>query len=329
MTLLKRLFLISGAVIIGCFVVIAVYLLSLRVSPPPLNGEMRHIELNVDGNRREYHYYLTDKLADNAPIVFVLHGSGMNGESTRAVYGYRFDELADKHGFIPVYPTGFENHWNDCRAGADYEANLQDIDDIAFFEAIVADLVSRHDADRQRVFVTGLSNGGHMAYKLALEAPNLVTAVAPVAANLPVWDESDCEPSGVPVSVAIMNGTEDPVNPYPGGVVSIFGNTSRGTVMASMESAEYFAALAGYQKETEVRSLPDVDPEDDSTIELTSWAESGLPLVRHYGVIGGGHTVPSKIAEMPEFLVGPTNRDIEGADELWAYFQSVEARIEK
>ena len=71
--------------------------------------------------------------------------------------------------------------------------------------------------------------------------------------------------------------------------------------------------------------IPDRSEVDSSTIELTIWRASGLDEVRHYTIISGGHTVPSRTSTMPAFLVGPTNADIEAADEIWAFFQRVSA----
>jgi polyhydroxybutyrate depolymerase len=303
---------------------LVVYLLNaFDVTPPPLAGSLRQVRVEAGGLEWEFQYYLSDNLPENAPIVFVLHGSGMSGPQVRAAYGYRFDLLADSEDLLPVYPTGFDNHWNDCRDGADYAANVQDVDDIALFRAVIDYLVAEHRADRERVLVTGLSNGGHMAYRLALEAPELVTAIAPIAASLPVWEETDCPRGRQSVPTAIINGTRDPVNPYGGGLVSILGNDSRGTVMSSRETAEYFAGLAGHTTNPDTVTLPDRERDDVSTIELTTWRAPGLDEVRLYTVVGGGHTVPSRTATMPAFLVGPTNADIEAADEIWTFFRQV------
>jgi polyhydroxybutyrate depolymerase len=292
-----------------------------RVPAPALRGELRYAELDVAGLRRGFHYYHRGgQLPLATPLVFVLHGSTSKGEDARYQYGYRFDVLADEFGFIPVYPTGYDNHWNDCRAAADYLANVEDIDDIAFFQAMIRYFADRYDADPARVFATGLSNGGHMAYRLALETPDLVRAIAPIAASLPVWEESDCQASERSVPVAIINGTEDPVNPYAGGLVEIFGNASRGTVMSSQATAEYFADLAGYARTTAVVHLADRDPDDDTRVELTAWQSPGRNEVLLYTVHGGGHSVPSMVVPMPK-LLGRTSRDLDAADEIWAFFQ--------
>ena len=91
--------------------------------------------------------------------MFVLHGSGGDWVQARSGYAYDFDVLAEAEGFIPVYPDGFEAHWNDCRKAGPYAANTLDVDDVGFFRALVEKLAAEHGADRTRVFATGISNG--------------------------------------------------------------------------------------------------------------------------------------------------------------------------
>ena len=85
------------------------------------------------------------------------------------------------------------------------------------------------------------------AYRLGLEAPDAVAGIAAIAANLPADQNLGCQPSGRPVRTMIVNGTEDPVNPYQGGVVEILGDSSRGMVRSAGETARYWAGLAGYE----------------------------------------------------------------------------------
>ena len=91
-----------------------------------------------------------------------------------------------------------------ARQRANYAANLENIDDVGSLRALVQRMVDERGVDPARVFATGLSNGGHMAYKLGLEAPQLVAAIAAVGANLPVAasmesnrETSTCCPSPV------------------------------------------------------------------------------------------------------------------------------------
>jgi len=286
----------------------------------PWRAELRRQTLEVDGLPREFLYYAPPGLAPGAPLVFVLHGSGSSAASMREFTAWGFERIAQSEGAIVVYPQGFEKHWNDCRGTADYAANTRDIDDPAFFAAMIDWFAREHGADRARVLLTGLSNGGHMAYRLGLERPDLVRAIAPMAAGLPVPATRDCRESGRAVAVAIFNGTEDPVNPFAGGMVSVFGNTSRGEVMSSAATARYWARLAGFDGEPQRSELPDRDPADGTRVRVERWQAAGKPEIAHYIVEGGGHTVPSQGMQMPRAL-GRTSHDIDGPAEVWAFFR--------
>src|SRR5437899_384166 len=85
-------------------------------------------------------------------------------------------------------------------------------------------------------------DGDLLAYRLALELPDRIAAVAPVAASLPDDSNFDCKKSGKPVAILILNGTADPMNPYEGGEVALYGLFgSRGTVMSTDATVAYFA----------------------------------------------------------------------------------------
>jgi polyhydroxybutyrate depolymerase len=292
---------------------------------PPWQAEIRRQALDVDGMPREFLYYAPPDLAPGAPLVFVLHGSRGTAAGMRVFTAHAFERIARAEGAIVVYPQGVEEHWNDCRGTADYAANTRNVDDPAFFAAMIDWFARVHGADRARVLVTGLSNGGHMAYRLGLERPDLVLAIAPMAAGLPAPSTRDCRESGQPVAVALFNGTEDPVNPFAGGLVSVFGNSSRGEVLSSEATARYWATLAGYDGEPQRSELPDRDPDDGTRVRLERWQAPGKPEIAHYVIEGGGHTLPSQGARMPR-LLGRTSHDIDGAQEAWSFFQRQWAR---
>jgi polyhydroxybutyrate depolymerase len=291
---------------------------------PALAGQLMQSEMNVSPLNRTYSWYRPSNAPNNAPLVFILHGSLGSGDGMRTGTAYEFDVLADQYGFIAVYPDGYQRHWNDCRSSADYAANTDDIDDVAFFEAMIDVFVAQEQVDRKRIFVTGISNGGHMAYKLALEIPERFAAVAPMAANLPVDDTLDCHKSGQPISIAIFNGTDDPVNPYDGGLVELFGNASRGVVLSSELTAKYWRDLAGISQPASVKTFPEVDGLADTSVTQLRWSgENGLE-VRLYTLQGSGHVIPSKIAKAPR-IIGIAAADISGPAEIVDFFLSLGA----
>lgn len=318
----------GGAAVLLLLAFIAVYLgLQIRVEggPPRLGGELLERRITHAGLERSYLVYKPGRKVTQAPVLFVLHGSQGTARGLRKLTGLQFDRLADEVGALIVYPQGYEDHWNDCRGSADYAANREDIDDVGFFLAMVGELRSEFGADPSRVIVTGASNGGQMVYRLALERPDAVKAAVAVAANLPVAENLDCSSRGKPVNIAIINGTNDPVNPYGGGVVSVLGNTSRGAVQSATDSAAYFARLAGYQGEPVVTELADIRQDDDGRPRLHEWS-GGEYRVRLYELIGMGHNVPSTKVHfgwLLAWLTGGNNRDLEWADETWAFYKDV------
>lgn len=293
--------------------------------PPDLKGAIRQQQLTVDSKPRSFQYYVPQVIAEQPAIVFVLHGSMGSGSQVRPLLGYDFERIAEREGFLVVYPDGFEGHWNDCRRNASYSANTQDIADLAFFSAMIDYFAKRYDALTSRVFATGYSNGGHMVYRLALEMPEKFLAVAAVAASLPDQPSMDCTASGKPISVAIFNGTNDPVNPFEGGQVEIFGDTSRGMVKSSQASAEYWAELAGVDAAPETETLPEVDGNPSTRITRQRWQATGGTQVWFYTMTGSGHVVPSANIRYGTFFGGAAG-DIEGGEEIWKFFESVEPR---
>ena len=300
------------------------YLRADSMEPPALPGTSERGVMVHGDRQRSWLAYIPAAKAERPALLLVMHGSRGDGEGMRELTRFGFDVLAERHGFVVVYPDGYQRHWNDCRAGADYAANRENIDDVGFLRALVVRMEAEQGVDPARVFAVGLSNGGQMAYRLGLEAPDLVAGIAAMAASLPVPAGSDCRPSGKAVAALVMNGTDDPVNPYQGGTVEIFGNRSRGEVMSSLETAVYWAQLAGYEGAGEHRVWNDRVPGDGTRVESTEWLAPGRPPVSLVTIRGGGHTVPHPVFNLPRIL-GPTSHELDGAEVTWRFFSAAAA----
>lgn len=291
---------------------------------PKLSGALHREQLDVDGLQRTFSFYVPARTDAQPALIFFLHGSGGSGDFMRQFSMYRFDELADRTGAIVVYPDGYKKYWNDCRGSADYAANTENVDDPAFFAAMIDRLVATQRVDPKRVYAVGISNGGHMAYRLGLEMPQRFAALAAAAANLPVDANLDCRASGRAVSMAILDGTEDPINPYNGGLVTIQGNSSRGNVRSAAETAQYWARLADAAP-VETARLPETDGAAATWIERTVYRGRDAIEVRLYTMHGSGHVVPMRtgflMSQILKPLGGPAG-DIEATDELWQFFDA-------
>ncbi|MEA2604245.1 MAG: polyhydroxybutyrate depolymerase [Acidobacteriota bacterium] len=297
---------------------------ALRYKPPPeprLPGKVERGALEHGGRTRTWIAYVPTKSQAHPALVIALHSSMGTAEQARQVYGYDFDRLAEKHGFIAVYPQGYEGHWNDCRVKGPFAAKIENVDDVGFLRALVDRLVKDHDADRAHVYVTGVSNGGAMTIRLALQTPDFARAYAAVVSSVPAPENMAITPKGEPVSMLLMNGTADPFNPWDGGDVVLYGvYGNRGPVLSAQASIDYFLKLDGLSGPPSRTQIPDTDPNDGSTAERQRWTAPGKRNLTFIRIQGGGHGIPHP-AMYGRRLLGNSNRDFHAAYEIWDFFQ--------
>jgi polyhydroxybutyrate depolymerase len=283
-----------------------------RLSARPVPGT-----IEVGTEKRQYLLFAPARRAAAPALLVVFHGRMGSPARIRAETGYGFDRLADRDGFVIAYPQGFEGRWNDCRKRS-YDAARRGIDDLAFFDALVERLHRELGVDPARVFVAGVSNGGQFVYRLALERPQAIAGAAVFAAGLPTPDDNICTPRGPPPPIMIVNGTADPITPYRGGMVSLFGFADLGTVLSTHDSARYFAG-AGPGPVT--LRIPPRARGDRSWVERSIWRRGGRNAVMLLSVHGGGHVVPQGVYR-PQSLLGPVTSAIDGPAEAWGFFRS-------
>src|SRR5438105_5403117 len=188
---------------------------------PRLIGTVTGSAVTVKGMQRSYVLYIPRNLPPGAPLLFMFHGSGGDGASTREVTGYRFDMLADQYKFVVAYPDGFETTWNDCRKASPQPARVMNIDDESFIEAMIARIAADYRINRKRVFAAGHSNGGQLTFRLAMERPQEFAGIAAISASIPTPDNLACSPGNTAMPAMVINVTADPINPFGGGMVTL------------------------------------------------------------------------------------------------------------
>lgn len=169
---------------------------------------IQNATLTVNGEMRSYTVFTPPSLDPKQlhPLVVALHGYTV--DSTWMEPNTHFEEQAKQGGFIVVYPQGLNNSWN---AGSCCGNNRTD--DVAFMRDLIDRLIGDGHVDPKRVFVTGMSNGGAMAQRLACDLADRIAAVASVSGSLLI---ASCSPSRA-ISVMEMHGTADSLVPYKGG----------------------------------------------------------------------------------------------------------------
>lgn len=310
-----------GLLVIAAFILYKIYLTPNFVAKPNLSNTAQTQTIISDEVERTFLWYAPKQNQNINTILYVLHGSRSKGEEVRQSYAYEFDMIADEENIVVVYPTGFENHWNDCRASADYSSNAANIDDFSFFKAIESHLESELNTNIKYRFATGHSNGGHMSFKLALEHPEWIDGIAPISANLPIDDNLDCNKKGQFVPICLVNGTADGVNPYQGGLVEILGNTSRGTVLSTDETLAYWIGL-GNCGAPETKDLENKVKADNSTVKQKTWRCDGTIKAINYEIVNGGHVIPHPENQLAKAL-GTTNKDLNAPQAIWSFFRQL------
>lgn len=171
------------------------------------------------------------------PLIVALHGGGGNAE--QFMNSTHLSDYAGKAGMVVVYPEGFPSTaraamrtWNVGRCCG--EAAAQNIRDMEYLGTVLDAMIADFNIDPKRIYVTGHSNGAMMAYRMACEMSDRITAIAPVGGQ----DITDkCEPSK-PVAIFHLHGLEDPCALYNGGDVcgKCFSNAVRGFLKLAGEA---------------------------------------------------------------------------------------------
>lgn len=282
-----------------------------------LPGDVRQETIRVKGLDRTYLAFIPTGVSEKPPLILVLHGALGTGSGMRETCASQFDRLAVRERCIVVYPDGYKKHWNDCRTTPGDAAHQENIDDVGFITAIIDDCREKWHADPERVYAAGLSNGGYMCFRLAMEVPERIAGIAAMGAAMPEPEVSKCAPPRPGTPVVIMSGTEDPISPFEGGMVKIFHLFKRGRALSSLASARLWLTPENREKDPVREKLPDRDPKDETTIERLTWPNDRVAL---YVIHGGGHTVPGGDQYMPGFVVGRVSKDMDPAQEIWRFF---------
>ena len=256
------------------------------------------------GEKREYLLYVP-KSYDRSrptPLVISMHGAGLWGASQRDIS--RWNDLADRKGFIVVYPSGVGGKgvrvW---RA----EPGPELMKDVRFISELIDTLKASYNIDSTRIYANGLSNGGGMSFVLSCTLSDRIAAVGMVAAaqTLP-W--SWCKDHRA-VPMIAFHGTADPEIPYNGG--------------SSWISIRPFPSTPRWAANWAQRNRCGADPTeskvsaDVSRREYMNCADNAA--VELYTVHGGGHTWPGG-GPLPEWFVGRTTRSIDATSLMWEFF---------
>jgi polyhydroxybutyrate depolymerase len=253
------------------------------------------------GQTRKYLVYVPKSYdrSKPTPLVISLHPAAARAETEMEIS--RWNDVADEHGFIVVYPSGsdFPRVWP---MGPDSLGW-----DVKFICNLIDKLEAEYNIDATRIYADGMSIGGGMAFALSCKLPDRIAAVGAVAAaQMQSWEECG---DGKPVPTIAFHETADRAAPYLGG--------------SSPIAPGQFPNIRDWAAHVARRNQCKGEPSDTQIspsvrrLAYTNCAENADVIL--YTVEGGGHTWPGGKA-LPEWLVGRTTREINASRVMWEFF---------
>lgn len=278
-------------------------------------GRSQHA-LRIGGLDRTFGVYRPAAAgAKPVPLVIVLHGAVGTGAQAEQSYGW--DAEADQGGFVAAFPDGVGRTWNaspDCCG----KAAAEQVDDVAFIEHLVSAVSAAVPVDPARVFVTGISNGALLAYRLACSS-RMFAAIAPVSGTM----INSC-PAPAPISVLHIHGTTDHTIPYEGGP-GRRDNDGTGKLPVKIDGPAVPALLEQWRG-IDACPAPAVSSAGKVT---TSVAECpGGRAVELITIAGAGHQWPGAPGPGPTasrlLHLDPPSTALNATDTVWRFFDALD-----
>jgi len=272
--------------------------------------------IQVGGRERSYIVHVPPGYVPGRamPAVLFFHGGG--GTATRARNFQGWDDLANRRGFITVYPDGtgkfgrMLHTWNAgscCGWAMDHR-----IDDVGFVRAMLDDLGRLFCIDARRVYASGFSNGALMCYRLGCELSDRIAAIGPVSGTLGV---DACRLSR-PVSVIHFHGTKDTYEPYIGGEGRAFpGSRRKHTYRSVSDTVTTWKRLIGAPPRPTSTSTRGA-----ATCDVYGGGPGGSEVVL-WTLKGGGHTWPGGGRMPGQWTLGQINKDVSATELIWDFFE--------
>jgi polyhydroxybutyrate depolymerase len=305
-----------------CLLIICLVILTSRVtSSPQHQNRMRtgtyNLELRSQGYKWKYSVQIPPQYNPQKPIplVLILHGFGGTGDFYLDHAGWK--DKANSAGFIAVAPNGLPAQpllprktrvWN--TGELDPGSYRSKIDDVQFFVTLLDTLESNFNIDRQRIYITGHSNGGSMAFLLGARLSERLAAIAPVASPLFVKNPQLTRP----VSTLYIIGKSDPIVPFSGGETRLPWGQIRKTFPV-MEYLEIWAKANGCSSNP--RSLP-----SQPSVEVISYnpCRNNRKFLAYF-IQGQGHAWPGSPSVLSNTITGPDTNNLNATDVIWDFFK--------
>lgn len=263
-----------------------------------ITGTMQH-----DGITRTYTLYIPANYSTTqpCPVVLNLHGYGLDANQ-QAILS-KMNSIADTAGFIVAYPEGLPDSGGRRQWNSGYGTG---VDDVGYINRLLDSIAATYVVNQQRIYATGLSNGGIMSNTLACDLNRRIAAIASVAGTMSRLQWGNCATVGA-MPVMHVHGTADLVVPYLGNTIFLGVNSL----------VNHWRGRNGLTMNSTTTAYANSVTTDGSTAELIVYKTGSSVPVYLIKVNNGGHSWPgSGVA-----ISGTTNMDVDASVEIWRFFQ--------
>ena len=228
---------------------------------------------------------------------------GLLGMDESPEEDYIVNFIADREGFIIAHPEGTEDltgsqHWN-------VGWGISMVDDVGFVSGLIDRLQQEYSIDADRIYSTGMSNGGFISYELACQLSDRIAAIASVTGSMSLPTFQTCSPAR-PMPVVQIHGTADAVVPYEGSAIS----------RPIEEVMEYWVSYNNCDMNPIITAIDDIEMTDQTTVEHIVYPNGKNGVTTELFLVEGGtHSWPGSIFGFPG-----TNYDINASEEIWNFF---------
>ena len=280
-----------------------------------------HRTIIHEGVEREYIVHVPENLNNDSPIVFVIHGYTGSAEGIAAYSG--MNSIAEREGFIAVYPQGTIDSYGNAFFNVGYEFNDDSpINDVSFIRELVKSISQEFNLKRKRAFATGMSNGGDMSYLLACTSSDLFKAVAPVAGVLMKGLKDSCKFNS-PVPIFEIHGTADKISLFEG---DLNNEEGWGAYYDLPSTIDFFAERYQLANKS-IKQITSKESGADYDIFFERhWSDDLEEEVWMYRIENGRHVWPGIKFNwwnnpLARYYFGSGNEDINASEEVWAFFK--------
>lgn len=269
-------------------------------------GSAQKCTLEFDSIATTYILHLPKGYTKTKRYPLVVNYHGLGSEAMKHQHYCQMDKVADKEGFIAVYPQSSHQGWN---AGLGFRSYINGPDDIAYLKKLLDTLEAAFSIDKTRIYTTGVSLGGSFNYRIACEMSDRIAAIASVSGLMSDSTLIYCNPERN-VPILHIHGTKDHIMKYTG-MKQAFG---------AEEVVKLWALKDQCENKPDTIYIPNRFKSDHTTTTLIKYTNCANGAeVWFYKIENGGHTWPGAAKAFK--LMGRKSKDFNGSQAIWDFFE--------